>query len=191
MQAEEQIRTFVAINISSELREAFKTFTEELIKIGGDVKWVMPESIHLTLKFLGNLPASKIEPVNKVVQKACMGYSSFRLKSGGKGAFPTLKRPRIFWVGLTETDNHILAGLQSKVERELSEIGFEKEGRKFHPHLTVGRVRSSKKITEVTKEFMDYHFPEIEFIVDQVLVMKSELTPRGAIYSIQKAIPLQ
>lgn len=191
MQSEEKIRTFIAINISSELREVCKTFIEELIKTGGDVKWVKPESIHLTLKFLGNLTASKIEPVCDAVERACAEFSAFRLKSGSKGAFPNLRRPRIFWVGLTETNDHILTDLQAKVETALIEVGFEKESRKFHPHLTVGRVRSANKITQATQAFENYHFPEIEFDVNRVLIMKSELTPRGAIYSIQKAVSLK
>jgi len=191
MQSKEKIRTFVAINISSELGQALRKLIEELIKVGGDVKWVKPESIHLTLRFLGNLTASKIEPLYEAVQKGCEGFSTFRLKSGSKGAFPNLKRPRVYWVGLTETDDHILTDLQAKVETALSEVGFEKESRKFHPHLTMGRVRSPKKIAEVTQKFVDYHFPGIEFNVDRVLIMKSELTPRGAIYSIQKAVLLK
>jgi RNA 2',3'-cyclic 3'-phosphodiesterase len=190
MQSEEKIRTFIAINISFELREAFRSFLEELIRIGGDVKWVRPESIHLTLKFLGNLDASKIQPVCEAVQKTCEGFSTFRLRSGQKGAFPNLKRPRVFWVGLTETNGEILADLQAKLELVLAEVGFESEARRFHPHITVGRVRSAKKIDEVAHKFMEYRFPELEFMADQVLIMKSELTPRGALYSIQKAVPL-
>jgi 2'-5' RNA ligase len=190
MQSEEKIRTFIAINISSELREAFRLFIGELIRIGGDVKWVKPESIHLTLRFLGNLAASKIQLVCDAVQKTCDGFSTVRLRTGAKGAFPNLKRPKVFWVGLAETDGEILADLQAKLEMVLAEMGFEKEGRGFHPHLTLGRVRSPKKIDEVTHKFMEYRFPEIEFMADQVLVMKSKLTPHGALYSVQKTVPL-
>lgn len=165
-------------------------FIEELIRIGGDVKWVKPESIHLTLKFLGNLAESKIQPVCEVVQKTCERFSTFRLRSGPKGAFPNLRRPKVFWVGLIETNGEILADLQAKLEIVLAEMGFEGEARRFHPHLTVGRVRSPEKIVEITHRFIEYRFPEIEFMVDHVLIMKSELTPRGALYSIQKSVPL-
>ena len=190
MHSEEKIRTFIAINISSELRKAFTVFIQELIKIGGDIKWAKPESIHVTLKFLGNLTVSRIEPVCEAIQKACEGFPAFRLKTDRKGAFPNLKRPRVFWVGLTRIGDDRLTGLQEMLEKALIEIGFDKEARQFHPHLTVGRVRSPRKMTEVTQRFMDYHFPEIEFTADRVLIMKSELTAQGAIYAIQKAVRL-
>ncbi len=190
MHTEEKIRTFVAIKITSELEKELSNFIEELRKIRCDVKWVKAESVHLTLKFLGNIHATDVAKVFEAVSNAVREFSSFRLNTAEKGAFPSLKRPRVFWVGLAEKNDHTLIPLQSKVDKKLAELGFEKEKRKFHPHLTVGRVRSPKNIEEITKRFMEYGFPKIEFNVDQVLVMKSKLTPKGAIYSVQNAVSL-
>lgn len=191
MQTIEKIRTFIAIKISPELENELNTFLEELKKIQCNVKWVNAKSIHLTLKFLGNHSSSEIEKVTESVKRGSQDFSVFKLKTGEKGAFPSLKRPRVFWVGLAENNNQTLIPLQKEIDNQLSDLGFEKESRGFHPHLTVGRVRSPGNIIEVTQKFTDYSFPEIEFAVDQILVMKSELTPKGAIYSIQNTIPLK
>lgn len=190
MQTEEKIRTFVATKISSELEKELANFIEELRKIRREVKWVKPESVHLTLKFLGNIPPTNVVDVSKAVSSATREFSNFQLTTGEKGAFPSLKRPRIFWLGLAEENDQTLIPLRNRIEDELAQIGFEKEKRKFHPHLTVGRVHSPKNIDEMTQKFMDYPFPEIRFNVDEILIMKSQLTPRGAIYSVQKAVPL-
>jgi len=191
MQTQEKIRTFVAIKISAEMEKELGRFLAELKKDRADVKWVNHESIHLTLKFLGNLTASQVESVIEVVQKASVEFSIFHLKADEKGAFPNLKRPKVFWVGLSQADDSTLLNLQSKMETELAEIGFEKEVRKFHPHLTIGRVRRFKNLDDITEKFMAYELAEIEFEVKEILIMKSVLTPKGAVYSIQKAIPLK
>lgn len=191
MQTQEKIRTFVAIQISVELQEELGRFLAELKKKHADVKWVNHDSIHLTLKFLGNLTASQIEMVIAAVQQACEGVSEFHLKTGERGAFPNLKRPKVFWVGLSYANDPTLINLQSKIEAVLAEIGFEKETRKFHAHLTIGRVRRFKNMDDVVQKFMEYDLAEIEFDVQEVLIMKSVLTPKGAVYSIQKAIPLK
>jgi 2'-5' RNA ligase len=190
MHTDETIRTFIAIKISSELEKAFKNLLKELKKICCNVKWVNPESIHLTLKFLGNLTKSNIKEVFKGTKEAIRDFSSFQIKTKESGAFPSIKKPRVFWVGL-EADNQTLIQLQNKIDDELFRLGFEKDPRRFHPHLTVGRVGSPKNIEEVIQKFVEYPFPEIRFKVDQILIMKSELTPKGALYSIQNAISLK
>jgi 2'-5' RNA ligase len=191
MHTVEKIRTFIAIKISPELENELRLFLEELKKIRCNVKWVNAKSIHLTLKFLGNLSKQEIEKVTDAVKKGAQNYSNFKLITGEKGAFPSLKRPRVFWVGLAENDHQTIIPLQKEIDNQLSNLGFEKESRRFHPHLTMGRLRSPKNIAEVTQRFKEYRFPEIEFIVNQILVMKSELTSKGSIYSVQNTIPLK
>lgn len=191
MRSEEKIRTFIAIKISPELEAALNAFLEELRKIRCDIKWVKAEGVHLTLKFLGNIPYADVLKISDGVVKAVQGFGSLRLRTGEKGAFPSLKRPRVFWVDLGEDNDRNLLEVQSQIEEKLSELGFEKERRRFHPHLTVGRVRSPKNIEEVTRKFMENPFPEIAFNVDQILIMKSDLTPKGAVYTVQKTVPLK
>lgn len=185
------IRTFIAIKISRELEAAFDTLIRRMRKNPGPVRWVSPQSIHLTLKFLGEITAAQVEEVCKGVEKATAGVPPFSLKSGSKGAFPNPKRPRVFWIGLAETGEPHLFDLQKNIEEEMALCGFPGEERVFKPHLTVGRVKDSRGIEAISNIFMDYQFPEIEFAAGEVLVMKSELTPQGARYSVQKSFPLK
>lgn len=185
------IRTFVAIKISPELEAAFEALARNMRKLPGEVRWVDPQSIHVTLKFLGEITPAQVQEVIAAVERAANGIPPFSLKAGSKGAFPSLQRPRVFWVGLAEPGGDHLMVLQRKIEEELHLAGFPKEERGFKPHLTVGRVKGMKNIETVSKTFLEYPFPEIELAADRVLVMKSDLTPRGAIYTVQKAFPLK
>lgn len=185
------IRTFIAIKISRELEAAFETLMRSMKKNPGPVRWVNPQSIHLTLKFLGEITLAQVEEVCKGVEKAAAGIPPFSLKSGSKGAFPSPKRPRVFWIGLAEIGDQHLFDLQKNIEEEMALCGFPKEERVFKPHLTVGRVKDSRGVETISNIFMEYQFPEIEFAAGEVLVMKSELTPQGARYSVQKSFPLK
>lgn len=185
------IRTFIAIKISRELEAAFDTLIRRMKKNPGPVRWVNPQSIHLTLKFLGEITPAQVEEVCNGLEKAVAGIPSFSLKPGSKGAFPNPKRPRIFWIGLAEAGEAHLFQLQKNIEEEMALCGFPKEGRPFKPHLTVGRVKDSRGIETISNIFMEYDFPEIEFVAGEVLMMKSELTPKGTIYTVQKAYPLK
>jgi 2'-5' RNA ligase len=187
----ERIRTFVAIKISRELEAAFDTLIRSMKKNPGPIRWVNPQSIHLTLKFLGEITPAQVEEISKGVEKAVTAIPPFSLRAGSKGAFPSPKRPRIFWIGLAEIDEPYLFELQKNIEAEMALCGFPKEGRAFKPHLTVGRVKDSRGVETISNIFMDYDFPEIEFAAEEVLVMKSELTPQGARYSVQKSFPLK
>ncbi len=187
----QKIRTFIAIKIPSQLEAAFEELIQSMQHIPNKVKWVKPASIHLTLKFLGEITQKDVQRVLDRTERAVANISSFTLKTSQRGAFPSLKRPRVFWVGLTERNGEQLIGLQKNIESELETEGFPKEKREFKPHLTVGRVKSPKNIEEVSKQFMAYQFPEIEFAVNEVVVMKSELTRQGAIYTMQKSFPLK
>ena len=190
MKDSKTIRTFIAIEISKELHKFFYNLHNDMCKIPANIKWINPDSIHLTLKFLGNIPKSQVEGVNISLQNSVKDSKKFNLISYGKGAFPSLKKPRVFWVGLKEKESGALIRIHNMVEKEMEKIGFVREKRKYNLHLTVGRVRGPLNLELVTKNFMNFPVPEIEFSVDRVLVMKSDLTPKGAIYSIQKAVDL-
>ena len=185
-----KIRTFVALKIPSKLEAAFEDLISELRQFESDVKWVKPASIHITLKFLGEITAEEVEAVCDGVASGVKGMSKFNLKTESKGAFPSINRPRVFWVGLHSENKEKLLQLQKSIEAELEERGFPKEKRAFKPHLTIGRVRSPRGIHSVSKVFSDYQSPEIEIPVETVLVMKSELTRQGAIYTVQKSFGL-
>jgi 2'-5' RNA ligase len=186
----QQIRSFIAISISSELRDEIERLLAVLKSIPGNIKWVNSDSVHLTLKFLGNISILQVEQINSILKESVNGITTFQLKTSGKGAFPSVKNPRVYWIGIEETENNNLILIQKKIEEELIRIGFESEKRKFSPHLTIGRVRDFKNIQQVNNVFINHDFPTIEFSVQNIFLMKSQLTPRGAIYSVQNSVKL-
>ena len=186
----EKIRTFIAIKIPRKLEAALDGLLAELRRAGGDVKWVNPASVHITLKFLGEITPDDVARVSRAVESATAGKISFVLSSGAKGAFPNLRRPRVFWVGLQEQHQAQLRELQQDIEKRLEAVGFPREARAFKPHLTIGRVRSLRDIDQVVTAFTRNDFPMIDLPVSEVLIMKSELIRAGAVYSVQQAFPL-
>jgi 2'-5' RNA ligase len=183
----EQIRSFVAIELPEEAKAGLARLRRELEKDEHRfVKWVDPRGIHLTLKFLGNIPSRRVTEITEAMEKAVQGVSPFHLEISGLGAFPNLRQPRVFWVGVSgELDK--LSGLQRNIDSALAALGFAAEERPFVPHLTLARVREEASPPErrnfgelVGSTGFEDKYP-IE--VEAVRLMKSQLTPAGAIYS--------
>ncbi len=187
----EKIRTFIAIDIPTELREALREMISELKRTPADIKWVKPEAVHLTLKFLGEITPPEVQSVFTVMEEVAANHRPFALSSASKGAFPSFRRPRVLWVGINPTNRSRLVQLQREVAQGMAQIGFPEEKRPFSPHLTVGRIRSPRGVETLLKHFLDYPLPEYSIPVDALLVMKSELRREGARYSVQKSFPLQ
>lgn len=181
---DKQIRSFIAIPVPSEgiqaLEEVVKGFDAE---IGRDVRWVRPEGIHLTLKFMGNIPAGMVDKVLEVLPSVTAKFSPFKLGISGLGAFPNLRNPRVLWAGL-EGDLEELAELQAAVEEAVGDLGLPKEQRPFSPHLTLGRVRREasegrlRKIAEVVAEGELPATPS--WTATTVNLMRTELDPAGS-----------
>ncbi len=183
----EQVRSFIAIELPSEIKAELTSLEERLkIKPYPFVKWVDPESIHLTLKFLGNIASTTVPEIVKALAKITQPISSFYLQIGGSGAFPNLRRPQVIWVGVGgEVEK--LAMLQRDIDAALAPLGFPPESRPFSPHLTLGRLREGASPQERQKlgEWVGSIKFEgsLSFEVDALSLMKSQLTPHGAIYS--------
>jgi 2'-5' RNA ligase len=148
-----------------------------------DVRWVSPEKIHLTLKFLGNMDEATIEPIVQSIEGSIQATLPFHLWVKGIGVFPHLKNPRVIWMGLVD-GKEILTSLQSQIETRLEGMGFQPEDRSFRPHLTLGRVKSSKGKEEILKRMEKYKEEEFgDFHVERVILFKSDLRPSGPIYT--------
>jgi 2'-5' RNA ligase len=184
------IRCFIAVNLPDETRNALGSVITELKKTGADVKWVNAGNIHLTLKFLGNTDASLIPALADALSKKLSLYHAFYITIAGVGCFPSEKRPRVIWVGMK--DSEVLANIQKDVDAVLTGFGFAPEVRSFSPHLTIGRVRSLKKIAELMTRIADFRMSDLGRVeVSAVHIMKSELKPAGAEYSSLVRIPLR
>jgi 2'-5' RNA ligase len=147
------------------------------------VKWVHPENIHLTLKFFGNIEESRVEPILQAIGGPIQATSPFLIKVQGMGAFPHSKNPRVIWVGLVDREG-VLITFQKELEGTLAKIGFEPEGRPFQPHLTIGRVRTSRGKNDLIAKMEKHREEEFGSIeAEEVGFFRSELKPTGPIYT--------
>ena len=183
----EQIRSFIAIELPDGAKKMLRQLQSQL-KTGGQfpVKWVDPESIHLTLKFLGNVSSDTIETITNEIEESARGIAPFQLEVKGLGVFPNPHRTQVIWVGVSG-ELETLSRLQQRIESRLAPLGFPPEARKFTAHLTLGRVRERATPQErqslgqlITATGFESGF---SFSVDSVQLMRSQLTSAGAIYS--------
>jgi RNA 2',3'-cyclic 3'-phosphodiesterase len=183
----EPIRAFIAVELPDSVKAAISS-----IQVGircdehSSVKWVNPDSVHLTLKFLGNIKPELVPDIGRAMSQAAAGLGPLRLELSELGGFPNLRAPRVVWLGLGG-DISTLRLLYRQLEHGLAELGFPPEGRAFSPHLTLGRVRQGVARPEqqrlaqaITSAKLDERAP---FEAHSVALMRSTLTRAGAIYS--------
>ncbi len=183
----ELIRAFVAVELPPDVT-ANLAQVQERLKLAGDgfVKWVRPEGIHLTLKFLGNVAASRVEQIGLALGEVAGGVAPFVLQIERPGVFPHWKQPRVTWVGLGGEVERLLE-LQKRVDETLANLGFPPEARPFSPHLTIGRLkegtasRDRQRFGECVAQAEGAAL--LRFSVAIISLMRSQLTPAGAIYS--------
>ncbi|MEE8418765.1 MAG: RNA 2',3'-cyclic phosphodiesterase [Dehalococcoidales bacterium] len=182
----DQVRSFIAIELPDELKRRLGQF-ETSLESGGRyrAKWVKPGSIHLTLKFLGNVAADRIAEIEEAISEAVRGIPPFSLEVEGPGAFPDLNRVQVVWIGISGAMDK-LGRLQKRLESNLEPLGFAPEKRAFRPHLTVARMHNEASVEE-RREFgrhiADTGFDPVALPVKAVNLMKSQLTRAGGVYS--------
>ncbi len=174
------VRTFVAVGLPGEVVRTLAATIDCLREVGDGVRWVRPEGIHLTLKFLGDVEEAQIPDVVAAVEQVAGEVAPFTLQTAGAGGFPSRDRARVLWVGI-EGDLEALKRLQDGVERVLNSLGFPPERRRFTAHLTLGRAR--RRPVALSGDMAGPIQP-VRFRVERVDVMKSDLRPEGAVYSV-------
>ncbi len=182
----EEVRSFIAIELPPEVKQKMGELEASIRRQRQfNVKWVEPESIHLTLKFLGNVSSGMISQLTDAMRVAAIGTAPFRLEVAGTGVFPNLQRVRVVWVAV-KGDVDVLGRLQQELDKGLEALGFPRENREFSPHLTIGRVRDEAGPTErqaLGKLITATEFAGGAFNVDGYSLMRSVLSRQGAIYS--------
>ena len=178
------MRTFIAIDLDQTIKDALSALIKKLDSGDRNIRWVKPQGMHLTLKFLGEVSEDKIQEVQSVLGRIVEDYSRFQLSLKGTGTFPPEARiPRVLWIGIEE--NASLQNIQARVENELHKIRFPKEKRKYHPHLTLGRVKGSQNLETVMETFGSHNRAEFgNMTVNRLTLFKSTLKPSGAEYTI-------
>jgi 2'-5' RNA ligase len=187
------MRTFIAIELPTEIKTILSNMQNELKQAHGDIKWVKPENIHLTLKFLGEIEQDLIKKICSILEATAQKYPSFSLYLSKLGAFPKLQYPRVIWISVT--NDQIAINIAQDLEKELLRIGLPAESRPFSTHITLGRLRSGlnrkalvEKLELINK---DIALPGPEFNILGLTLFKSTLTPQGPIYEAILSCPLK
>ena len=184
------IRSFLAIELPKPILRKIEEVQGDLKSTHADVRWVNPEKIHLTLKFFGNIEELRIDPIFKSIEEPARNTLPFSIKVSGVGAFPHLKNPRVIWMGLVD-GREVLILFQKQIETQLEKIGFQPEDRPFQPHLTLGRMKSSRGKEELAGRMEKHKEEEFgDFQVERVILFRSDLRPTGPIYTPLREIKL-
>jgi len=177
-----EIRAFIAVDIPPLVRERIRSFQLPLRAIPADIKWVRPENMHVTLKFLGDIAAGRVPEILHAIQDIAVSRRPFRVSLCGTGAFPDGSRPRVLWIGI-ENGHAALSRLAESIEQKFAILGFEREKRAFSAHLTLGRVRSREGFTEVIAAMERRVFQTDPYRIEDVVLYGSELKPSGPVYT--------
>lgn len=183
------LRCFISLELPEELKKNIYGYIEKLKAAGADVKWIPPENLHLTLKFLGNTQEELLKDINERLISLAKSHERFSLQVSGAGAFPNIKYPRVIWLGVHDSEEIIK--LQHDMDESMAGLGFEKDDKQFTPHLTIGRVKSMRNKDALIKELAT--LKEVDFGkigVNNITMMKSELKPGGAEHFKLSEIPI-
>lgn len=171
------IRAFIAFELPGEIKTLLGRVASDLRQKAGDVKWVQPEGLHVTLKFLGSIEEGLVPLLSRELDAIAREHPKLQVSLSGLGAFPDLRRPRVIWAGLGG-QTRVMGEIARKVDKAGASLGLEPEKKPFRAHITMGR-RKVPSVVEVTQEVK-----ESPFTIEHIVLYKSELSPSGARYSI-------
>ena len=191
----EQLRCFVAIELEEAILQEIHR-TQTLLKndpAGKHGRWVRPQGIHLTLKFLGDVAADQIDTIAQAIRDATAGVAPFRVSYGGLGCFPNTRFPRVVWIGVEDPAGTLLL-VQKAVDTNLNALGYPPERRVFHPHLTLARTRRVSKGEQAALGKL-VELTQVDrlgdMLVGEISLMRSELRPSSALYTQLAVAPLR
>lgn len=182
-----KFRGFIAIDIKS--NQKLIELESEIKKTRADLKLVEPENVHITLKFLGDTEETLVDEIERIITNAVKETKSFKIQLKGTGVFPNQNYIKVVWVGIEHGDP--IAAIAQEIDEKLSELGFKREEKKFSPHLTIARVKTSRnkdKLLKILEKYRDIEFTDMK--VDSIKLKKSDLTPNGPIYTTLKEVKI-
>lgn len=188
----ERWRTFCAVELPRELKERLLEHVVKLRALVPEAKasWSRDTNIHLTLKFLGEIRKASVADLGTAVTNAVNGIPPFRILVSDAGVFPNRRDPRVLWIGVLDPEAQ-LENLHSRLENECEQKGFPRESRRFHPHLTLARLRSQRRARELARAHEELKFDAEEVTVSEVLIIRSELNSSGSKYTTISKHPLK
>jgi 2'-5' RNA ligase len=186
-----RIRCFVAVSLPEEVRDDLSALQERLRGRSPDLRWVTPASLHLTLKFIGEVEPDLFDAIGRALAPPLAPEPEARLAPKGVGAFPSPRRARVLWAGLSG-DVPIIAGAALEVEARLEPLGVPREARPFAPHLTLARARPQGRMPDLQRALeteAGYEGPA--FTVTELVLYESKLSPKGPTYTPRKILSLR
>ncbi len=188
------MRAFIAIELPEEIKNYLNKLQGQLKTSGADVKWVEPQNIHLTLKFLGEIDDTLLAKINGILQSAASARNEFYMRLREVGAFPGISSAKVIWVSIDEGDKEVKE-IAGELEENIAKIGIPQESRAFSSHITIGRSKSGLNrlnLLQLLKEAADSPAGEnLRFMVKKISLFKSTLTPKGPVYEILKRLNLK
>ncbi|MCJ7681982.1 MAG: RNA 2',3'-cyclic phosphodiesterase [Candidatus Aminicenantes bacterium] len=183
------MRTFIAVDMDPDIHKSVQHIVRDLDDGNHSVRWGRAEGIHLTLKFMGDITADLAPRAGAALEAIGPDFACFPLRIAGTGVFPPGNRPRVLWVGIDRSEE--LLTLVSAIETTMARLGFPREKRSFHPHLTIGRVKDPTDLGTIPSRLETYRDREFgQMTVRSFLFFESRLKPTGAEYSVLKEIKL-
>lgn len=176
------LRLFIGIDLPANIKDQLGIVEEELMKFVPSGKWVRKENLHLTLKFLGYCEEDRVEAINHKIKEVAQRRQTFAFRLKGLGAFPSFKRARVLWAGVTEGAEEFQT-LQEEIDKALADLGFAPEERQFHSHITLARLKIPHRLDESRLQNLAPQIPDDMLQAQSIILFQSKLTPKGAEYS--------
>jgi 2'-5' RNA ligase len=177
-------RLFFAIELPAEVRHKIGEHIEKLRAASPDVRasWTRQDNLHLTMKFFGDVPVADVKRISAAAESAVASANSFELIIGGCGGFPPKGQPRVLWIG-TEDPSGTLPKLYTALENECAAAGFPRAERRYHPHLTIARLRQPRGARDLATIHKDMGFDWTTVKVEEICLVRSELSSQGSRYT--------
>ena len=176
------LRIFAAVELPTECRKILKGIQDELQTINADVKWVLPENCHITLKFFGNVEEPKIKSITGIIDQNTRGLVSFPITVEHIGAFPSIESPQIIWAGIGQ-GHDFLKNLADTLESDFAKAGFPAETKPFNAHITIGRLRSHHNARNLAPKLTSIKVPSTKIHIKHLTLYQSVLSSQGPVYS--------
>ena len=185
-------RVFCAIEIPEPVRQTVLRHIASLKEAVLDAKasWSRDANLHLTLKFLGEIPQPSVADISTAASRAVAGLAPFSVRLEQTGVFPKQGQPRVLWIGISDSSEK-LSELHARLEDESATADFVKDSRPFHPHLTVARLRQPRHARTLAATHRELEFETAEIVVAELLVIRSELSSEGSKYTVVSRHPLR
>jgi 2'-5' RNA ligase len=180
----ESLRLFCAVELPPEVRAKAARYITRLREAAPNARasWDREEKLHLTLKFFGDTEEERVEQLKDALERAASAINSFELALEGTGAFPPSGLPRVLWLGVKDSSQQLIR-LHQRIEDECERHGFTRERKRFHPHLTIARLRSHDGAKQIASLHKSMEFETEAFSVTQIVLIKSDLSPQGSRYT--------